>query len=153
MPGSIPGSGMGMPGMGTLKGGTMTGGNPGIGAVGCGTAWGNATGRGGGPVVMATVTIGGLTAAIVVAMALGAVVTTEGISTTSWTDTGVGRRGEAAVMLGEEVELMTVEGLWEVCVVVVLLAAAGMLTDGPGPLEPPLAAAAAWLSIIGPSSA
>lgn len=82
---NLPGSGMGMPGMGTLKGGTMTGGNPGIGAVGCGTAWGNATGRGGGPVVMATVTIGGLTAAIVVAMALGAVVTTEGISTTSWT--------------------------------------------------------------------
>lgn len=59
-------------------------------------------------------------------------------------------------MQGEEVAFMTVEGLWEVCVVVVLLAAAGMLTDGPGPLDPPLAAAAAaaaWLSIIGPSSA
>lgn len=59
-------------------------------------------------------------------------------------------------MLGEEVELMDVERLWEVCVAVVLLIAAGMLTDGPGPVEPPLAAAAtaaAWLSIIGPSSA
>lgn len=56
-------------------------------------------------------------------------------------------------MLGEEVELMAIEGLWEVCMVVVLLDAAGMLTDGPGPLEPPLAAATAWLSIIGPSSA
>lgn len=73
-----------MPGRGTLKGGTMTGGNPGIGAAGCGTVWGNATGRGGGPVVMATVTVGGLTAAIGVAMALGVVVTTDGISTTSW---------------------------------------------------------------------
>lgn len=59
-------------------------------------------------------------------------------------------------MLGEEVELMDVERLWEVCVAVVLLTAAEMLTDGPGPLElPPAAAAtaAAWLSIIGPSSA
>lgn len=60
-------------------------------------------------------------------------------------------------MLGEEVELMTGVGLWEVCVVVVLLATAGMLMDGPGPVEPPLAAAAAtaaaWLNIIGPSSA
>lgn len=63
----------------------MTGGNPGIGPAGCGTAWDNATGRGGGPVDMATVTIGGLTAAIVVDMALGVVVTTEDISTTSWT--------------------------------------------------------------------
>lgn len=72
-----------MAGRGTLKGGTMTGGNPGIGAADCGTVWGNATGRGGGPVVMATVTVGGLTAAIGVAMALGVVVTTDGISTTS----------------------------------------------------------------------
>lgn len=58
-------------------------------------------------------------------------------------------------MLGEEVELMDVERLWELCVAVVLLTADGMLTDGPGPVEPPLAAAAAtaWLSIIGPSSA
>lgn len=75
---------MGMPGRGTLKGGTMTGGNPGIGAAGCGTVWGNATDRGGGPVVMATVTVGGLIAAIGVAIALGVVVTTDGISTTSW---------------------------------------------------------------------
>lgn len=59
------------------------------------------------------------------------------------------------MMLGEEMELMDVERLWEVCVAVVLLTAAGMLIDGPGPVEPPLAAAAAaaWLSIIGPNSA
>lgn len=79
----LPGSGMGMAGRGTLKGGTMTGGKPGIGEAACGTVWGNATGRGGGPVVMATVTVGGLTAVIGVAMAVGVVVTTDGISTTS----------------------------------------------------------------------
>lgn len=106
---------------------------------------------------MATVTVGGLTAAIGVAIGLGVVVTTDGISTMSGADTGVGRRGEEAVMLGEDMELMDVERLWEVCVAVVLLTAAGMLIEGPGPVEPPLAAAAAaaaaWLSIIGPNSA
>lgn len=156
MPGSIPGSGIGMPGRGTLKGGTMTGGNPGIGAAGCGTVWGNDTGRGGRPDVMATVTVGGLTAANAVGRAVGVVVTATDISTTSGAKAGVGRRGEAAVMLGEEAELMAVAGVWELCEVVVLLAAAGMTGDEPGPrLAPPAAAAAAaaWLSISGPSSA
>lgn len=127
-----------MPGKGTLKGGTMTGGNPGIVAACCGTVWGSAIGRGGGPVVMATVTVGGLTDANWGGRAVGVVVTTADISTTSGPlgetierdikirtnfhklktekfndiqnvpDPGVGRRGEAAVMLGEGAELMGV---------------------------------------------
>lgn len=71
-------------------------------------------------------------------------------------EAGVGRRGEAAVILTEEAELMAVAGVWELCDVAALLAAAGMTGDEPGPaLAPPAAAAAAaaWLSISGPSSA
>lgn len=34
---NLPGSGIGNPGRGTLKGGTITGGNVGMAAVGCGT--------------------------------------------------------------------------------------------------------------------
>lgn len=111
MPGSIPGSGMGIPGRGTLKGGTMTGGNPCIVAADCGTVWGNATDRGGGPVVMATVTVEGLTAANGADMAQWVVVTADDISTTSGTVAGVGRRGGAEVMLGEEVAIITVGGV------------------------------------------
>lgn len=61
MPGSIPGSGMDNPGRGTLKGGTMTGGNAGMAEPGCGTVWGNATGSGCGPVVTVTAPAGAFT--------------------------------------------------------------------------------------------
>lgn len=58
----LPGSGMGNPGRGTLKGGTITGGNAGMAAVGWGTVWGNATGSGCGPVVTVTAPAGAFTA-------------------------------------------------------------------------------------------
>lgn len=82
-------------------------------------------------------------------MALGAEVTTDGISTTSGTVAGVGSRGDAAaVMLG--VAVGPVLGAVSVFVEP-LTAAAGMLTDGA--VDPPPAATTAWLIIIGHRSA
>lgn len=64
---------------------------------------------------------------------------------------GVGRRGETTFVLGVEVELMTVERAWVVCVVLeAAVAAAGRLFEG---LGLPDATAAAWLIIRGVSSA
>lgn len=44
----LPGSGMGIPGRGTRKGGTMTGGKAGMAAAGWGRPCGTACGRGAG---------------------------------------------------------------------------------------------------------
>lgn len=63
---NLPGRGIGNPGRGTLKGGTITGGNAGMAAVGCGTVWGNATGSGCGPVTA------------------GAFTATTGVTATEW---------------------------------------------------------------------
>lgn len=60
----------------------------------------------------------------------------------------MGRRGETTFVLGVEVELITVEEAWVVCVV--LEADAGRLFEGLGLLD---ATPAAWLIIRGASSA
>lgn len=81
---NLPGCGMGSPGRGTLKGGTMTGGNAGMAAAGCGTVWGNATGSGCGPVVTVTAPAGAFTA-------------TTGVTTTVW---GAVTADDSSVPLG-----------------------------------------------------
>lgn len=64
---------------------------------------------------------------------------------------GVGRRGETTFGLGFDVELMTVDETWVVCVVLEAAAAATeRLVDGPGLLD---ATPAVWLIIRGVSSA
>lgn len=79
-----------MPGKGTRNGGTMTGGNAGIAAAGCATAWGRPGGRLRGskgtacPAVTVAVTVGTLTMATGVTQTLaGGVETTGGISDTA----------------------------------------------------------------------
>lgn len=82
---NLPGGGMGNPGRGTLKGGTMTGGNAGMAAAGCGTGWGNATGSGCGPVVTVTAPAGAFTATTGVTATVWGAVTAEESSVTSGT--------------------------------------------------------------------
>lgn len=63
----------------------------------------------------------------------------------------MGRRGETTFVLGVEVELMTVEDAWVVCVLQEAAAAAAeRLFEGLGPLD---VTPAAWLIIRGVSSA
>lgn len=82
---NLPGRGMGNPGRGTRKGGTMTGGNAGMAAVGCGTVWGNATGSGCGPVVTVTAPAGAFTATTGVTATVWGAVTADNSSVPSGT--------------------------------------------------------------------
>lgn len=82
---NLPGSGMGNPGRGTLKGGTMTGENAGMAAAGCGTVWGNATESGCGPVVTVTAPPGAFTVTTWVTATVWGAVTADDSSAPSGT--------------------------------------------------------------------
>lgn len=147
---SIPGNGIDKPGRGTLKGGTITEENAGMAAVGCGTVWGNGTGKGWGPVATVTVPAGGFKLTIGVTATLCATVIAGDSSGPSGPVPGVGRRGDTTVVHGVVAELKAVDDVWLTCELLDTTAAGGRLFEG---LGPEVTGPADWFSIIEVSSA